>query len=580
MRRRGVATCDGSGPLRVIGVPASLYSPTSRAEHLIAAARALLAVVSLLAIWIDPTEPSQYAFVAYPLLAGYGIYALALWFCLARLTVIPTGFSLVTHVVDLLLFASLQHFTTAASSPFFVYFLFALVAATMRWQLRGVMWTGALALAGLVGLGLSSFYLLHREIDVTHFLVRASYLVIMTALLAYLGAYEERLRTERARLTAWPPTVRAEDDLPSMLGHAARVLGAPRLIMMWERTDEPWRYVTTWLDGKLETSQLAPDALPSAVPASLAGAVFLSDNAHAPTPKVLCRRDGRFTSHDGAAIDPSLQERWGITRFLALPLVSQHASGWLLALDKRGMTSDDLLLGELAAREISARLDRADLLRSLEEAGAARERERLAGDLHDGLLQSLTGIDLKLEQLKQVAPSVRKTIEDLQETIAGEHRDLREFVRGGPDGGNPIERPFDLETNLRLLPERIGPDLGTEVIVRIQPGFGPVPSAIGREIYMMVREAVANALKHSGAKSVRVDVRMEGRRARIVVADDGRGFPFTGRYADEELRALRAGPRSLLRRARELTGRLHLESAERGVRLEIELPVPAGRNGD
>jgi signal transduction histidine kinase len=563
----------------VIQVTAPSYSPTTRAEHLIAAGRAVLAVVSFLAIWLDPGELSHNVDVAYKLLAGYGLYALTVWFWLARVAVVPRGVSLGTHAVDLLFFASFQHFTVASSSPFFVYFLFALVAATMRWQLRGVLWTGAVALGGLVVFSLSSFYLLHHEIDLTPFVVRGSYLTVMTGLLAYLGAYEERLRTERVRLTAWPQTVRAEDDLPGMLGHAAGVLGAPRLILIWERADEPWRYLTTWLDGKLETSQLPPDALPAAVPAPLAGTVFLSDNAQAPTPRVLCRRNGRFASLDGAAVDSSLQVRWGITRVLALPLSSQRASGWLFALDKRRMTSDDLLLGELAAREISARLDRADLLRSLEDAGAARERERLAGDLHDGLLQSLTGIDLQLEQLKQLAPSVRKPIEDIQETIAAEHRDLRKFVRGGPDG-EPIDRAFDLEMNLRMLPDRIGPDVDSEVIVELQPGFRTVPPAIGREIYLMVREAVANALKHSGAKSIRVEVGMEGQSARIVIADDGRGFPFTGRYTDEELCALRVGPRSLLRRARELAGRLHLESVERGARLEIELPVPAGRNGD
>jgi signal transduction histidine kinase len=574
-----MAGLSARGPAKVIHVTAPSYFPTSRAEHLIAAGRAVLAVVSLLAILLDRAEPSHNADLAYQLLAAYGLYALTVWFWLARVAVVARGVSLGTHAVDLLFFASL-HFTVASSSPFFVYFLFALVAATMRWQLRGVLWTGAVALAGLVVFSLSSFYLLHHEIDVTRFVVRGSYLTVMTGLLAYLGAYEERLRTERVRLTAWPPTVRAEDDLPGMLGHAAGVLGTARLILIWERADEPWRYLTSWFEGKLETEQLPPDALPAVVPAPLGGAVFLSDNAQAPVPKVLYRRNGRFGSHDGTAIDPVLQVRWGITRVLALPLSSQRASGWLLALDKRRMTSDDLLLGELAAREISARLDRADLLRSLEDAGAARERERLAGDLHDGLLQSLTGIDLQLEQLKQLAPSVCKPIEDIQETIAAEHRDLRKFVRGEPDGGNPIDRAFDLEMNLRMLPERIGPDVDSEVIVELQPGFRTVPPAIGREIYLMVREAVANAVKHSGAKSIRVEVGVKGRSARIVIADDGRGFPFTGRYTDEELCALRVGPRSLLRRARELAGRLHLESVERGARVEIELPVPAGSNGD
>jgi hypothetical protein len=55
-----------------------LYSPQSRAERLIAGGRVILAASSLFAVWLDPTEPANYARTAYALLASYVVYALVI----------------------------------------------------------------------------------------------------------------------------------------------------------------------------------------------------------------------------------------------------------------------------------------------------------------------------------------------------------------------------------------------------------------------------------------------------------------------------------------------------------------------
>lgn len=573
------ALTPADGRRAVIGAPVDRYFPANRAEHLIAAGRTVLACVSLVAIWFDPTQPTHYADVAYKLLAGYGIYAALLWLWLARVAVLPARFGLLTHGVDLLFFVSLQVFTAASSSPFFVYFLFALVAASIRWPLRGVMWTGAAVLVAFTGLGLASAPPFDEGLDVLYFLVRAGYLVVTTGLLAYLGVCEQRLRSERARLTDWPQTVTAEGDVPGLLRRAAAILAVPRTILVWERADEPWLQVDSWSGGTFESTRLPPGSLGAVVAPALQACVFLSADASSPS-RVLVRRDGRLAHHDGRPLDPALQARCRIGSVLAVPLWSSSASGWLFAVDRPRMTSDDLLLGELVAREIAARLDRADLLRSLEQAGATRERERLAADLHDGLLQSLTGIDLKLERLREMHPVLAPEIQDLQATIAAEHQELRAFVRGLPgEAGSPVA-PFDLAGHLRALPERVMRESGVTVDVPASEVLEAIPPATGRSIVMMVREAVANAVRHGAASSVRVTVRVERGMAVLVIENDGRPFPFTGRYGDDELEARQIGPRSLQRRVRRLGGRLDLSSGDTGVRVEIALPVPGARDGD
>ena len=70
-----------------------------------------------------------------------------------------------------------------------------------------------------------------------------------------------------------------------------------------------------------------------------------------------------------------------------------------------------------------------------------------------------------------------------------------------------------------------------------------------------------------------VDVSRLGEGVRIVVSDDGRGFPFVGRYDHTMLVDQDIGPASLRERAAELGGRIAIESSASGARVEIDLPL-------
>ena len=128
-----------------------MWTPRVRPERLIGAARVVLAVFTLFAVWLDPTEPDKYAELAYGLMVAYlayaGIVAAVVW----RLSRLSRAWPIVTHAIDLLFFSLFIFFTSGPGSPFNVYFVFALVCATIRWQLTGTLWTAAVALTVVVG---------------------------------------------------------------------------------------------------------------------------------------------------------------------------------------------------------------------------------------------------------------------------------------------------------------------------------------------------------------------------------------------------------------------------------------------
>src|SRR2546422_10007873 len=80
--------------------------------------------------------------------------------------------------------------------------------------------------------------------ELDRFFTRSAYLVVLASLLAALGAHEERRRHEIASLAAWPRAVFEEPGalLRELLRSAARVLNAPRALLVWEEIDETWLY--------------------------------------------------------------------------------------------------------------------------------------------------------------------------------------------------------------------------------------------------------------------------------------------------------------------------------------------------
>jgi signal transduction histidine kinase len=102
-----------------------------------------------------------------------------------------------------------------------------------------------------------------------------------------------------------------------------------------------------------------------------------------------------------------------------------------------------------------------------------------------------------------------------------------------------------------------------------------LPPPLDDAVRLMVREAVVNAVKHAQPSRVSIEVERDGTGSlRILVADDGHGFPFRGRVGESELEASNAGPVSLRERVVALGGSLAIESTAAGSRLEITVPVP------
>jgi signal transduction histidine kinase len=208
----------------------------------------------------------------------------------------------------------------------------------------------------------------------------------------------------------------------------------------------------------------------------------------------------------------------------------------------------------------------ADLQRSRERLVAAREEERrvLRRELHDGVGPALAGMALQLDSLverlgcdDELVARASRLRGDMATTVA----EIRRVI----DGLRPVVLDeLGLAESLRGLPCVVGDRIGVE----IDGDLAGLPPATTVAAYRIAAEALSNAVRHSGAGTVHLSARMDGRDLRVEVRDDGAGF-----NADV---VPGVGLQSMHERAAEVGGTLAVRSRlGRGTVVRAMLPADA-----
>ena len=556
-------------------------TPLSRAhvERIIAGGRVALAACSLFAVWMDPAEPGRFAPLTYSLHTIYLIYSLALALLMWRRHNVG-NWPVATQIADIGVASVFQYLTLGPSSPFFVYFAFALFSAALRWGSRGTLRTAAVVLiAFTVTAAFLSRPLGPAEFELSRFMIRVGYLLVLTVFLVYLGQHEERLREEVRRLARWPlPAANdLERSLADVLKHSAGIVGASRALLIWERDDEPWTYSVLW-PGESAVRKHRPRELDPSVPADLEGATFVVPGRLGQRSDVIVSRSGVLGAWTGRAVTEAVALRLGERNVASAPLRGEGVVGRVFFGGVSNAGSDLIPLAEVVARELGASVGHLYAFHRSREIAISEDRIRLARDLHDGVMQSLTGVRLELQSLAEqdehIPARFRERLRDLERALAGEQRELRSFINdlrpmeGAPILGSLSERLQDLRRRIEL-------QWRVEVSVRVSLDDTALPAVMQRAVPLMVHEAVVNAIRHARPSKVGVDIRAGDGVLAIAVEDDGDGFPFKGRKDHLALVSSNVGPISLRERVASLGGRVEIDSRQTGSRVELLIPLEA-----
>lgn len=554
----------------------------ARAERTIATTRVAIAAFSLYAIWLDPAEPARFTQLTYLLHLGYITYSITLAAVMWRRA--STGWlPIATHVIDIVVFSVFQYLTLGPSSPFFTYFIFSLFCGAVRWGWRGALATAPAVVVAFVLIAASmSFTLGPSEFELNRFVIRFGYLVVVSVLLVYLGRHEARLREEIRRLAGWPMTVGddAASEIKRVVYYATGIVAAGRAVVIWEPDQEPRVQLAVWTPGGFQLTRHVSTDFEPWVRDDLAGASFLYSRGVA-NPATVTTTVGRANPvplRSDQPVHARLVMHLGASALVSAPFKTERVSGRVFFGELDAATVEVLPLVEVVAREIGASVDQCEIHNRTRQLAVGEERIRVARDLHDGVLQSLTGVRLELQSLATQLRSdslaeTRERLFAMERALATEQRELRFFIEDLQPMRSDSRSGATLGSRLEELTKQIAAQWKTPVTLRFAGLAGPLPPDIEQALPHMIHEAVVNALKHGQPSRVSVVLQSDADGLRVVVSDDGHGFPFEGQYDHAMLAQQNVGPASLRERVASLGGQVSVDSSASGSKVEIRLPV-------
>ncbi len=212
------------------------------------------------------------------------------------------------------------------------------------------------------------------------------------------------------------------------------------------------------------------------------------------------------------------------------------------------------------------------LSKTAAEVAALDERRRITQELHDGLLQSLATLILRLEACrKQLLASpfeLARELRAIEDDTRSSMKTIRQFLAGKETQPFPPGMLLEkFKDDLRFLRD----GLGLHVILDTEPETFNPPEAVEQDLYYVLREGLMNIIRHSQASRADVVLRQSGAEIRGSLRDDGIGFdPITARND------LGLGLPSIKERIKRLGGELEIQSSPgKGARISFVLPLEA-----
>jgi signal transduction histidine kinase len=214
-----------------------------------------------------------------------------------------------------------------------------------------------------------------------------------------------------------------------------------------------------------------------------------------------------------------------MTGFLGVPVrAGDRVFGNLYLTEKAGgFTEGDEQLVEALAAIAGSAVANVRLQQKLRRLAVVEDRERIARDLHDAIIQDLFAVGLVLQGLASRMDEARDRhdMEEAVERLDSAITELRRFIF---DLKPPVWHDRDLTTELTRLVQQLAEPYGVHTRVDVSPDLGRVPSDVIDVASQIVREATSNALRHSESPTVEIAAESGAGFLILTITDRGKGF--------------------------------------------------------
>lgn len=539
-------------------------------ERAIAALRLILALSALTLSYGSDfgSDPAEYRGPTLVVLSLYSAYSAVLT-VLARRGLGPQRVP--AYWLDTVWYTAFTAVGGGPASMFFSFYFFAILQASFRGGTR----SGVHVTVAAVVLSSAAGYLVYpdnRALPLDRFALRPIYLLVIGFLMARLGSldllFRRRLTLLKEVSTIANPRFGEGQTIALVLERLRLFHGAEAALFV--ESDSGWRSSTV---RRADTSGLeqavvtkpVPDDLSAALAQlpSSAGAMFdRGDVQTIALPQIA--GDGASSPPDSARcaeIAAMLQCR----SFVTVPMRSDGnvARVMILSNSDAAFAPDDAEFLAMVVEHVSPIIDRLRLTDRLAFDAATQEREHLANDLHDSVIQPYIGLQLGLAAALQQAraggdatPIIERLVNASEREVASLRQEVRRLRTQGEDR-------TELPAAIRRLAETFGAMSELEVELRV-PDALALESRLASHVCQLVAEGLSNVRRHTDAKHAAIVMERHELLLLIGIENEASaGVPFQPFV-----------PRSITERVAALGGRVQVRPREGGgTMVQMEIPV-------
>lgn len=539
--------------------------------------RLVLALAALLIIFIDPTEPDKNVELTYGALVLYTIYSAAVYLLSLRRD--RRGPRRLTHWVDVAFYVVLVSLSSGTNSVFFLSFFFAIIVASFRFGFpEGVRVTVASAvLFSVIGYATAPA---GDPFEINRFLLRPVYLLTLGYMTAYWGGGEIKLKRQSSLLRGVTRLSNPRFDVGYTIGSMLLKLRVfydadHCLIVLADPRDNAYRLF------RLRREQTAEAVQAELVPEPLARLLLTLPEdcavVYGGKSRLRSLLDSGYYAADTSVrgdcerglekASGLLAETLGAESFISVPLhYRERTIGRLYVSAPPGLfDGEDIAYLMQVGEQIMPVIHNIRLLERLASNSAEQERQRLARDIHDSVIQPYLGLQYKLAAIRNKAAEGRELGEDIErlfEMTVDEVAGLRGFVRGLKDGE---ERADNFVSAVQRFAAQFAQNYDLDVKVESKGDFR-VNDRLAADLIRIVHEGLSNVRKHSSAAASRITLERADRSLRISIENDDP-------RSDDDPRPTFT-PRSIHERAEELGGHVEVErTADARTLVRVEIPL-------
>jgi signal transduction histidine kinase len=515
--------------------PRALIPNTEYTEdRSIAAIRLVLALSGLLINYIDSTQPLQLQVYVYAVLSFYICYSVSIYVLATRRNSLPSQILAWAHWIDVGWYTSLMALSNGTSSVYFFGFFFAILVAAFRWGFTsGLRVTvGSVLLFILLGL-ITAFT--QPTFELNRFMLRPIYLLALGYMISYWGeleiVFKRRLTLLKEISTFSNPRFGIERTLGWLLERLRVFFNADGCLLVMTNA-ETEQYLLYRTDPKDSESAARAQHIPAdlaeqfvSLPPDQALVYnttlrfwqqFLPDTGNQRTSPYLVNNSALITKL-AAHIDAS--------SFVTVPIHYHNDLHGRLFVLKRGhdtFRSSDVDFLLQVVEQVTPVIDNIRLVDRLASDAAEEERQKIARDLHDSVIQPYIGLQMGVAAVRQkvaagqanISAELDKLVSLTSEGVA----DLRGYVHGLRGSGG---RESHLVPSIKRFASKFAAATGIKVQIEANPEMY-CNDRLAAEVFQMVAEGLSNIRRHTHATSAKIGLSRQSDHLVLRIENDSR----------------------------------------------------------